>query len=180
MHLDDFVKDAVSESIQMGLRAPISDAVTAMLKDALNDPTFQEHLENMVTEGVHQALTPREQPEHKFKNVAKFVDGFIRPHYATTKSKQDQANWSKRWYEHPEVVARLDALWRTYERMRATDKEGFLESFLRNHADYHMKQIMSDNAVFASCSHNDTPSVPLPVLPPKPKHDPAETTTTPQ
>lgn len=171
MNLDDFIKEAVSTGVQKRLSEVVADTVSEIMSETLGDPSFQDAYEEKVTESIHEALTPREQPEKKFKNVAQFVDGFIRPHYPTSQAKQDQANWSKRWYDHPEVVARLDALWRTYERMRAADPQGFLESFLRVHADYHMRQIMSDTGVFASCSHTDTPSIPLPVLPPKPKTD---------
>lgn len=178
MKLDDFVKDAVEQSVRAGLQETIGQIVAEILEETAADPTFQEQIETLTTESVHKALTPREEYEKKFKSPAEFVDKFIRPHYATTNAKKDQVNWSKRWYKHPEVVARLDSLWRTYERMRQADREGFLEAFLRNHADYHMKQIMSDNAVFSSCTHNDTPSVPLPSLPPKPKQDPAKTAKT--
>ena len=175
MNLDDFVKQSVEQSVRAGLQDTIGQIVAEILEETAMDPTFQEQIENMTTESVHKALIPREEIEHQFKSPAEFVDKFIRPYYATTKAKQDTVNWSKRWYKHPEVVARLDTLWRTYERMRAENREGFLEAFLRNHADYHMKQIMSDNAVFASCTHTDTPSVPLPSLPPEPKQDPSKT-----
>lgn len=178
MHIDDFVKEAVATTIQTELRDPIGQTVSAILAETLGDQSFQDTLEDLVSEQLSQALQPRKRPEKKFKTVPQFVDGFIRPNYPTTQGKQENANWSKQWYRHPEVVARFTTLWCTYERLRAENPNGFLEQFLRVHADYHMKHIMSDTGVFASCSHSDSPSIPLPVTPPEPKtdqpHNPAQ------
>lgn len=99
--------------------------------------------------------------ESQFLSVYEFVDQIITPMYATSATRANRANWAKRWWAHPEAVARLDALWRRYEQLRMDEPGTFFESFLRGHADYHMRYLMKDDGVFADCRNEDTPSVPL-------------------
>ena len=94
-------------------------------------------------------------PEPQFPSVYEFVDCLILP------------KWSAHWWAHPEAVARLDSLWRRYEFLRVDEPATFLETFLRNHADYHMRQLMADSSVFADCRREDTPTIPLPSAPMK-------------
>ncbi|HAT6526225.1 TPA: DUF4913 domain-containing protein [Corynebacterium striatum] len=104
-----------------------------------------------------------------YKNVFEFVDKFLVVMYPTTGNRLARVAWSPCWWKHAEVVARFDALWKRYEYLRAKEPDTALETFLRVHGDYHMRQIMKDDGVFADCKREDIPSVPLPVQSPKKK-----------
>ncbi|KAB1922013.1 DUF4913 domain-containing protein [Corynebacterium matruchotii] len=106
-------------------------------------------------------------PEPQFPSVYEFVDCLILPMYGSAGSRIRSVKWSAHWWAHPEAVARLDSLWRRYEFLRVDEPATFLETFLRNHADYHMRQLMADSSVFADCRREDTPTIPLPSAPMK-------------
>ncbi|TVS26978.1 DUF4913 domain-containing protein [Corynebacterium sanguinis] len=163
--MESMIKQLVFEALREAVKTQVHEEVAAQFARQLEDEDFADELEMVVGELAESATQITTKPEPKFKNVFDFVDNFIRPMYPTTKNSQDRANWSKQWYKHKEVGQRLEALWVIYERMRQEDPEGFLEKFLRDHADYHMRQIMADGGVFSYCSASDTPSIPLPVEP---------------
>lgn len=98
-----------------------------------------------------------------YKSVFEFVDKFLVTMYPTTDNRMKNVAWSPTWWNHPEVIARLDGLWKRYEYLRVKEPDTALETFLRLHGDYHMRQIMKDDGVFADCKREDVPSRPLPV-----------------
>lgn len=162
--MSEIIQKLTSEIVQEALEEDITEAVNIHLSELLgNDPSVIEYATTVAKKAAEKAVLPPTPPEPQFASVVEFVDNFIRPMYATTASKQDQANWSPRWYTHSEAVARLDALWRCYEEKRRANPNGFLEEFLRVNADYHMRQLMSADGVFAQCRRDDYPSVPLPI-----------------
>jgi hypothetical protein len=164
--MDKIIEQLTTEAVREALQAVIFEEVSVKMAELMGDEAFTDKLEKIMAEKFDEAVTPAQAPEPQFKSVLEFVDGFIRPMYATTLNDQDTVNWSKRWYTHPEAVARLSGLWRIYEIQRAKDKQHFLEEFLRIHADYHMRHLMADGSVFSRCSSSDVPSIPLPVTSP--------------
>lgn len=62
--------------------------------------------------------------------------------------------WCPRWFDHPDVVARLDALWHTWESWR-TRTDGALLWF--READYHMDRIMRTGGPFTGCAKTHRP-----------------------
>ena len=99
----------------------------------------------------------------QYKSVFEFVDKFLVVMYPTTNNRMKNIAWSPQWWNHHEVVARLNALWKRYEYLRAKEPNTALETFLHVHSDYHMRQIMKEDGVFADCKREDVPSCPLPV-----------------
>lgn len=164
--MDKIIEQLTNEAARSALQDVIAEAVAARMEQLMGDEDFTAEIDKITQEKIAEAVTPAQEPEPQFKSVVEFVDGFIRPMYATTLNDQDAVNWSKRWYTHPEAVARLSGLWRIYEIQRAKDKQHFLEEFLRIHADYHMRHLMADGSVFSRCSSSDVPSIPLPVTSP--------------
>lgn len=72
------------------------------------------------------------------------------------------------WWEHPEAVIRLGALWRGYEEIRRSDGLS-MSSWLRDHLDYHLSTLTAPDGPFARCSrgHNcDGQLTPFPVTRP--------------
>ena len=161
--MDKIIEQLATDAVREVLTEVVNEEVASRMSELMGDEQFTEKIETVTTEKFEQAVTPAEKIEPKYKSVIDFVDGFIRPMWATTRSGQDKVNWSKEWYRHPEAVSRLSALWRIYEIQRGRDPENFLEGFLRVHADYHMRHLMAEDSVFSQCTSTDTPSVPLPV-----------------
>ncbi|MGO3084463.1 DUF4913 domain-containing protein [Ancrocorticia populi] len=162
--MSEEIEKLTSKIVQQILLEDIDAAVNEHLSELFGtDSRIFEYVTTSAKKAAEKAVLPPTTPEPQFASVVEFVDNFIRPMYATTASKQDQANWSPRWYTHSEAVARLDALWRCYEEKRRANPNGFLEEFLRVNADYHMRQLMSADGVFAQCRRDDYPSVPLPI-----------------
>ncbi|AKK07391.1 hypothetical protein CMUST_15510 (plasmid) [Corynebacterium mustelae] len=101
----------------------------------------------------------------RFASLFDFVDQFILPMYGTTQMHQGSVNWSPKWWAHPEAIARLDGLWRTFEKLRIDAPATHVELFLRLHGDYHMRYLMQPDGVFSQCRKEDVPTVPLPSQP---------------
>lgn len=169
--MESMIKQLVVEAVREAVKMQVREEVAATFARRMEDEEFADELEMLVGELAEEKTQITTKPEPKFKSVFDFVDNFIRPMYPTTKNSQERTNWSRQWYKHKEVGQRLEALWVIYERMRQEDPEGFLEKFLRDHADYHMRQIMADGGVFSYCSATDTPSIPLPVEPDETKNE---------
>ncbi|MEV6209566.1 DUF4913 domain-containing protein [Kitasatospora sp. NPDC051914] len=61
--------------------------------------------------------------------------------------------WCSRWYEHPEAVARLHALWLVWQQL--TDAEAGHAgpaSWHRDHLDHTLLQLRSPDGPFAACT----------------------------
>ncbi|MGW6735240.1 DUF4913 domain-containing protein [Streptomyces sp. NPDC055013] len=60
--------------------------------------------------------------------------------------------WCPRWWAHPEVLTRVNALWRAGEHLRLDPALGMSMWFL-HHSDPHLRQIMDgDTGPLAKCS----------------------------
>lgn len=156
------VEDITRALVRRKIEELITPLVQAEVKAFTEDEENKDCLRQIVTDEAQRALQLEAPVEPQFKSVVEFVDRFIRPMYPATAATMSRTNWSAHWYKHGEVVARLEALWVTYEAQRRTGGDGFLEAFLRVHCDYHMRQIMSETGVFAECSTEDVKSIPLP------------------
>ncbi|MCF4006130.1 DUF4913 domain-containing protein [Corynebacterium uropygiale] len=97
-----------------------------------------------------------------FPDVYSFVEDFLLGLYPTTLADQKQVNWNKWWYKHEFAIARLTALWMRYEQLRVEDPQAHLETFLRVHADYHMKWLMTDGEFFSRTKRTNQDACPLP------------------
>ncbi|MHA2788323.1 DUF4913 domain-containing protein [Corynebacterium sp. S7] len=101
----------------------------------------------------------------RFPTMYEFVDEIILPYYGTASTRIGQVNWGRRWWSHPEIVARLEALWLRYETLRQEEPATYMETFFRVHADYHMRQLMGETSVLQDCRREDMPTLPLPTSP---------------
>lgn len=58
--------------------------------------------------------------------------------------------WCPRWFEHPEAVSRLEALWKAFEALRQDPGTG-ASAWWRDHADPTMTALFAGQGVFRSC-----------------------------
>ncbi|MQY21716.1 DUF4913 domain-containing protein [Nocardia macrotermitis] len=113
---------------------------------------------------AHPARVYPENP--RFADVGEFVEEYLRFVYQRQVSDPNGMAWCPQWWKHAEAVLRLDAVWRSWERLRLDPGPGLTLWFL-DHADPQMRRIFDHRGPFRYCSvrhgHRDTLE-PLPVL----------------
>lgn len=76
--------------------------------------------------------------------------------------------WCPEWWRHPEVVFRLEALWRAGRALKNSGGDMWATVWMRDHVDVHMKRVMDPQGVLRFCSvrngHKDLLD-PLPLSP---------------
>ena len=90
-----------------------------------------------------------EPPPLFYATLPEFVEQFllalyVRPH-------GHGRLWCTRWWAHPEVVYRFDALWRAWEHLRLDPATG-ASTWLRDHADPHMTAVMAPDGPLSKCN----------------------------
>lgn len=58
--------------------------------------------------------------------------------------------WCAQWWRHAEAIARLEALWRSWEHLRLDPTTG-MSVWLRDHLDHHMTILLSADGPFKGC-----------------------------
>jgi len=119
---------------------------------------------------VDEAPTPATQaagdvPQLVFGSVDEFFREKLRYYYARGVGPQGAHRWSARWWEVPEAVSRLDALWRAWEALRLEPTFG-MSVWWRDHADHHMRILMDPDGPFKASKDRSDPGGPLPYEPP--------------
>jgi hypothetical protein len=93
-----------------------------------------------------------------------FVWDFLTHVYAHPVRAQDTSwRWCARWWEHPEAVSRLEALWKAFEVLRLDPGTG-ASTWWRDYADPTMAALTASSGTFAKCSdttHVTPPSLPM-------------------
>lgn len=91
-------------------------------------------------------------PTARFGTLAEFVE-WLASIWEQKISSQSIATWCPHWFEHPEAVLRLEAMWRSFEAAR-TDPLNGMATWLRDIADYQMSQLTSGDGPFRRCREN--------------------------
>ncbi|MFJ8195268.1 DUF4913 domain-containing protein [Streptomyces sp. NPDC096094] len=108
-----------------------------------------------------------EPPPLVYQSVNEFMTEWLAP-VIRRKIDGQTLTWCPRWWAHPEVLTRVNALWRAWEHLRLDPALGMSMWFL-HHCDPHLRQIMDgDTGPLAKCSINDghemrRPLEPLPL-----------------
>jgi hypothetical protein len=108
-----------------------------------------------------------EEPETFYGSADEFVREFLIVTYRREVSPKGDYRWDPRWWMHPEAVARIDALWRTWEHFRNDGATG-MSVWWRDHADHHMGVLLSSAGPFSKTSGTTEPGDPLPYTAPPP------------
>ena len=98
-------------------------------------------------------MTPRltdaaAEPTLFFGSVDEFVRERLRYTYSRRVGPQGPNRWAADWWRYPEAISRLDALWRSWEALRLEPTFG-MSVWWRDHADHHMRMLMSPEGPFA-------------------------------
>jgi hypothetical protein len=84
----------------------------------------------------------KDQPESQlvFGSGEEFLHEQLLPTYVRDVNGRS-AKWCIEWFYHPEAVARIEALWRSWEHLRLDAATG-ASVWWRDHADHHMRVLM--------------------------------------
>jgi len=101
-----------------------------------------------------------------YPTVEMFVNGYLLEHYRRPVSS-NSSTWCPEWWLHAEAIIRLEALWRSWEKLRLDAALG-MSVWLREHADHHMTVLLSANGPLKGCTPKQHSARPLPPLPSTP------------
>jgi hypothetical protein len=114
-----------------------------------------------------ELLDLAEPPGPYYPTLPQWVNEWLLPVYRRSVSGHQRA-WCPQWWQHPEAVARLDALWRAWEYLRLDAATG-LSVWFRDHADHHMTILLDADGPLKGCdetTHSTRPVQPLAHQPP--------------
>ncbi|WP_159796681.1 DUF4913 domain-containing protein [Puerhibacterium puerhi] len=83
-------------------------------------------------------------PRTYYANVAEWVEQWLLPHW---KRNPKQGKWDPRWWEYAEVIARLEALWQSWEFLRHEGMTG-MTVFFRDYLGPEMREITAPDGPF--------------------------------
>ncbi|BAD60723.1 MULTISPECIES: DUF4913 domain-containing protein [Nocardia] len=157
--------EALTGAVRKAIASQVAEAAQLIAKGALDEVLTEEVAEEMRVAAVRDALAavdPQqgEDPVEKLKyrNLELFVSEFLARVYrreVTREGSQKKARWCPVWWDHGEAVARLAALWRSFERMRQGDGVEMSVWWL-HHADPMMDRLLDpENGPFRYCSVAD-------------------------
>lgn len=105
------------------------------------------------------------EPTLFFGSVDEFVRERLRYTYSRRVGPQGPNRWAAEWWRYPEAISRLDALWRSWEALRLEPTFG-MSVWWRDHADHHMRMLMSPEGPFADSRDTNAQGEPLPYTAP--------------
>jgi len=106
-----------------------------------------------------------DEPTLFFGSVDEFVRERLCYIYSRRVGPQGSSRWSAEWWRYPEAISRLDALWRSWEALRLEPTFG-MSVWWRDHADHHMRILMSPEGPFADSRDENKGGDPLPYTAP--------------
>ena len=111
---------------------------------------------------------PEAEPpaELVFGSVDEFVREQLRVMYRRVVGERTPRRWAADWWNYPEAVSRLDALWRSWENARQDPVA--MSAWWRDHLDHHMPILMSQDGPFATATASAAAGEMLPCDPPPP------------
>lgn len=123
--------------------------------------------ENETLESLEQRQTDDEPQNQLFYgSVLEFVEQMVLPVLKDRRIDPRQgARWSRRWWESPEALLRLDAMWRAFEHLRQDPATG-ISVWMKDHFDVHMSTLMSPVGPFGKSRDQSDFGEPAPHDPP--------------
>lgn len=161
------VTNEIHRQVQSRVAPIVTEAVNAVLT-----PERLDALRAAATAAAEAELNPPPEstgdaaeaaPALYYGSVDEFVREFVCPLFRRNVGEDGRADyrWSARWWESPEAIARLEAMWRAWEHLRLDAATG-TSVWLRDHADHHLGVLMSPTGPWALSKDSAGPGEPLP------------------
>lgn len=97
---------------------------------------------------AEQAQIEADQPATVYPDADDWLRSWLLPVWR----RPDRQHWCSKWWLHAEAVSRLEAIWRAWEALRLDGTLG-PSVWWRDHADYHLAVLTSDDGPFSQCHH---------------------------
>ena len=161
------VEGAVTAEVSKEVRKIVADVLTKALtpeRRQLLTETAAEVVEaEFKTMTGESADDAEPEVENHFQNVYVFVQDFLVKVQARPTRDGLPLHWCSQWWDHPEAVSRLEALWKAFEVLRRDPGTG-AGTWWRDYADPTMAALSDAAGTFAKCSdtsHAVPPDLPM-------------------
>ena len=137
------------------------DAATAWLRrldlDGVGKDERLEALEQQLADIYATGADPRAgHPDWRYRTVYDWVEQWFSVHYARSVTG---VGWCARWFDHPEALLRLSAMWRSWEHARRDDTTG-IAVWLTSIADPLARELFDPAGTFRYCGRGEHRKVP--------------------
>lgn len=175
--VDVAVENAVRQQVAEMADAAVAEALTPELIEALRlraaaaaEAAVKEQVEANETESTEaEPAGDVDEPELYFGSVDEFVREFLCKVYRRrVDGRGTQRVWAAEWWRYPEALIRLEALWRSWEKLRQDPSIG-MSVWWRDHADHHMAVLLDPSGPFGRATGDENANgadEPLPYAPP--------------
>lgn len=126
-------------------------AATVALEDA--EAAASSALEELRRAESTPTPKPTDGPVQRFASLPVFVVEYVVPNWVHKLGESYGGRWCSQWWEHPEAVTRLSALWEAFEVMR-NEPPPSLSTWIKDHLDAHMAALTQIHGVFHNCDVN--------------------------
>jgi hypothetical protein len=167
--VEGVVTAEVAKVVQKIVSAALTKALTPERLQGLAEiaaEAVEAEFKTMTGETPGPAVAEAEDVENHFPNVYVFVQDFLVKVQARPVRDGLALHWCSQWWDHPEAVSRLEALWKAFEVLRRDPGTG-ATTWWRDYADPTMAALADAAGTFAKCS-DTSHAVPadLPMVPP--------------
>ncbi len=139
--------------------------VPGMDDPELNQPAVEDDLPTAAEKGEGGGRAP----QLFYPTLDAFVAKLLAPTYRRVVDGRHRT-WCPQWWRHAEAIARLEAMWRSWEHLRQDPATG-VSVWFRDHADPHMAVLLDPDGPFKHCSPEKghlPRAEPLPLVDPPP------------
>ncbi|MGY2025918.1 DUF4913 domain-containing protein [Nocardia gipuzkoensis] len=180
MDLGEMLDAAIRKAVTAQITAEAKDIAAGVVAAMLTPEARAGMRETAILEAqaaLEPALTPEPEPEPEpeaaaaeeaaeegeddkelcYRNVEAFVDGYVAELYrreVIARGSEKNVRWCPRWWDHGEVAARMEALWRAFEQARHGDGAEMAGWWVQL-ADPMMDRIFDLKGPFEHCSVAD-------------------------
>jgi hypothetical protein len=130
-----------------------------------DQPAEEPPTKHRERKGSRKRKASKPPPRPVYPTVHAWVAGWLVTMYPHDLLDHDRKlRWCPHWHEHPEAVARLDALWQAWEALRLVPGTG-IASWWTTYADPIMGRLLDpDHGPFRRCTpteHKTAPPLPV-------------------
>jgi len=149
--VEGVVTAEVAKEVRKIVAAALTKALTPERRQLLAE-TAPEAVEAEFRTMTGESAGPAEpEVENHFPNVYVFMQDFLVKVQARPVRDGLALHWCSQWWDHPEAVSRLEALWKAFEVLRRDPGTG-AATWWRDYADPTMAALSDAAGTFAKCS----------------------------